>query len=72
MITCYGLLVKLLAYSDKEGTDLIKTMRRMVKWQIDVCHVFEWKGNLTDFTLWNTGEAGDMHTHANQQAKFEF
>ena len=28
---------------------------------LDVCHVFEWKGNLTDSTVWNTGEAGDIY-----------
>ena len=31
----------------------------------DVCHVFERKGNLTDSTVWNTGENGDI------QAKFK-
>ena len=25
----------------------------------DVCHVFEWKCNLTVSTVWNTGETGD-------------
>ena len=30
-----------------------------------VCHVFERKGNLTDSTVWNTGENGDI------QAKFK-
>ena len=28
---------------------------------LDVCHVFEWKGNLTDSTVWNTGETGGMN-----------
>ena len=28
---------------------------------LDVCHVIEWKGNLTDSTVWNTGGTGDMH-----------
>ena len=28
---------------------------------LDVCHVFESKGNLTDSTVWNTGETGDMY-----------
>ena len=27
----------------------------------DVCHVSEWKGNLNDFTVWNTGETGDIY-----------
>ena len=28
---------------------------------LDVCHIFELKGNLTDSTVWNAGEAGDMN-----------
>ena len=31
---------------------------------LDACHVFEWKGNLTDSTVWNTGETGDIHLMA--------
>ena len=27
----------------------------------NVCHVFEWKGNLTDSTVWNTEETGDTN-----------
>ena len=26
----------------------------------DVCSEFEWKDNLTDSTVWNTGETGDI------------
>ena len=26
-----------------------------------VCHVFEWKGNFTDPTVWNTGETGAIN-----------
>ena len=29
---------------------------------LDVYHIFELKGNLTDSKVWNTGEAGDMNT----------
>ena len=29
---------------------------------LGVCHIFEIKGNLTDSTIWKTGEAGDIHT----------
>ena len=29
---------------------------------LDVLSCFWIKGNLTDYTVWNTGEAGDMHT----------
>ena len=28
---------------------------------LEVCHVFELKGNLTDSTIWNTGETGDIY-----------
>ena len=29
--------------------------------RLDVCHVFEWKGNLTDSAVWITGETGDIN-----------
>ena len=29
---------------------------------LNVGHGFEWKGNLTYYTVWNTGEIGDMKT----------
>ena len=29
---------------------------------LDVCQAFEWKDNLTDSTVWNTGEVGDIYT----------
>ena len=29
----------------------------------DVCHIYEQKGNLTDSTILNTGEAGDNNTN---------
>ena len=28
--------------------------------RLDVCHVFELKGNINDSTVWNTGETGDI------------
>ena len=28
---------------------------------MDVCHIFELIGNLTDSAVWNTGEAGDIN-----------
>ena len=28
---------------------------------LNVCHVFELKGNFTDSTVWNTREAGDIN-----------
>ena len=28
---------------------------------LDVCHIFEWKGNLTDSAVWHTGEAGAIY-----------
>ena len=28
---------------------------------LDVCHIFEWKGNLIYSTAWNTGETGDIY-----------
>ena len=31
---------------------------------MDVYHIFEWKDNLTDYTVWNTGETGDIN-HTN-------
>ena len=27
---------------------------------LDVGHIFELKGNLIDYTAWNTGESGDI------------
>ena len=27
---------------------------------LDDGHIFEWKGNLIDYTVWNTGESGDI------------
>ena len=27
---------------------------------LDICNIFEWKGNLTGSAVWNTGEAGDI------------
>ena len=29
---------------------------------LDVCKIFELKGNLIDSTLWNTGETDDIHS----------
>ena len=31
----------------------------------DVCYVFEWKGNLTFSTVWDTGETGDIYSFIN-------
>ena len=29
---------------------------------LDVCHVIECIGNLNDYTVWYTGETGDMYS----------
>ena len=33
----------------------------ILKAGLDVFQIFEWKGNLTDSTEWNTGETGDIN-----------
>ena len=33
-----------------------------VNFKLDVCDIFEWKGNLNDSTVCNTGETGDKQT----------
>ena len=34
---------------------------------LDVCHVFELKVNLTDSTVWNTGETADIFSILNKK-----
>ena len=46
----------------KEGNlEVLHANMNIVIAGLDVCFVFEWKGNLTDTTECNTGETGDIN-----------
>ena len=45
----------------EENLEALRINMAILIAELDVFHVLEWKGNLTDSTVWNTGETGDMY-----------
>ena len=41
-------------------------------YNMDVCQVFLWKGNLIDSRVWNTGETGDINLFAHKKLDSQF
>ena len=46
---------------EEENLEALRTKMDILMAGIDVFHVFEWKGNLAESKVWNTGETGDIY-----------